>query len=137
VDLCRVLRPRPDRTPLALTVCRCCPRAVKNEDSRGGGNGPAPLGRVLGNAVKELEQIGRDALRPLEFFFWKLGRSAGDDSGPEPARLPRAELLPAFPSDLDSAPVEDFRRGFSPREYQMGLSLFLGENKRGDADLFS
>jgi hypothetical protein len=28
-----VLRPRPERTPLAVTVCRCCPRGVKNEGS--------------------------------------------------------------------------------------------------------
>ena len=35
VCLCRVLRPRPDRTPLAMAVYRCCPRAVKNEGSCG------------------------------------------------------------------------------------------------------
>ena len=35
MDLRRVLRPRPSRTPLALTVCRCCPRADKNEGPSG------------------------------------------------------------------------------------------------------
>jgi len=34
VQLRPVLRPRPERTPLARTVCRCCPRAVKNEGSQ-------------------------------------------------------------------------------------------------------
>ena len=35
VDLCRVLRPRPDRSPLALAERRYCPRAVHDEGFRG------------------------------------------------------------------------------------------------------
>jgi len=35
LDLCRVLRPRPDRTSLALMERRCCPRSVNNEGSSG------------------------------------------------------------------------------------------------------